>query len=97
MSPAHSMWFAVGLFAQLAFSARLLFQWIGSERAGRSMLPAHFWMFSVLGAVLLLAYAAHQRDLVIALGQIVGLAVYLRNIELWQRSRSIRTPGFLGP
>lgn len=63
------------------FSARFLLQWVLSERAGRSLLPAHFWYFSLAGSVLLLAYAIHRRDPVIMAGQIVGLAIYLRNIR----------------
>lgn len=55
----------------------------------------HFWFFSVVGAVLLLAYAVHQRDPVIAIGQAAGLAIYLRNIELAQRVARGRAPGFI--
>jgi lipid-A-disaccharide synthase-like uncharacterized protein len=97
MNFADPIWLGVGLLAQVAFSARFLVQWLLSERARRSLLPVHFWIFSVLGAVLLLAYAAHQRDAVIALGQLVGLAIYLRNIELVQRAAQGRAIGFLWP
>lgn len=97
MNFADPIWLGVGLLAQIAFSARFLVQWLLSERARRSLLPVHFWIFSVLGAVLLLAYAAHQRDAVIALGQLVGLAIYLRNIELVQRAAQGRAIGFLWP
>lgn len=97
MTFADPLWLAIGLLAQTAFSARFLVQWVLSERARRSLLPLHFWYFSLAGAVLLLAYAAHQRDPVIALGQLVGLAIYLRNIELLQRAASRRGQGVLWP
>lgn len=97
MNFADPIWLGVGLLAQVAFSARFLVQWLLSERARRSLLPVHFWIFSVAGAVLLLAYAAHQRDAVIALGQLVGLAIYMRNIELVQRAARGRAIGFLWP
>lgn len=97
MSPVQALWLGVGLLAQAMFSARFLVQWLLSERARRSLLPVHFWTFSVAGAVLLLAYAVHQRDVVIALGQLVGLAIYLRNIELVRRAALGRSPGFLLP
>ncbi|MEN8176979.1 MAG: lipid-A-disaccharide synthase N-terminal domain-containing protein, partial [Pseudomonadota bacterium] len=74
-------WIAVGLAAQGFFAARFLVQWLLSERARRSLMPIHFWYFSVLGAVLLLAYAVHQRDPVISVGQVIGLGVYFRNLE----------------
>jgi lipid-A-disaccharide synthase-like uncharacterized protein len=94
---ADPIWLGVGLLAQAAFSARFLVQWVLSERARRSLLPVHFWFFSLVGSVLLLAYAAHQRDAVIALGQIAGLAIYLRNIELVQRAARGRAIPFLWP
>jgi lipid-A-disaccharide synthase-like uncharacterized protein len=97
MTETDPLWIVIGLTAQVAFSARFLIQWLLSERARRSLLPVHFWTFSVVGAVLLLAYAAHQRDPVIALGQVVGLAIYLRNIELVQRAaRGHAWPFYLG-
>lgn len=97
MNFADPLWLLVGLLAQAAFSARFLVQWVLSERARRSLLPVHFWFFSVIGATLLLAYAAHQRDPVIALGQLVGLAIYLRNIELVQRAARGSAIGFQWP
>jgi lipid-A-disaccharide synthase-like uncharacterized protein len=57
----------------------------------------HFWFFSMLGAVLLLAYASHQRDPVIALGQMVGLAIYLRNIQLLRRQLGQSPVPLFGP
>lgn len=97
MNLADLPWLVVGLLAQVAFSARFLVQWVLSERARRSLLPMHFWFFSVVGAVLLLAYAVHQRDPVIAVGQAAGLAIYLRNIELAQRIARGWAPGFIWP
>jgi lipid-A-disaccharide synthase-like uncharacterized protein len=97
MQETDPLWLAIGLSAQAAFSARFLVQWLLSERARRSVLPVHFWRFSMAGAVLLLAYAAHQRDPVIALGQIVGLGIYLRNVELVRRAAHGRATSFFWP
>jgi lipid-A-disaccharide synthase-like uncharacterized protein len=82
------VWLSVGFVAQACYGARFLIQWIASERAGRSLIPVHFWYLSVVGEVLLLAYAVHRRDPVIAMGQLAGLAIYLRNIELVHRHRN---------
>jgi lipid-A-disaccharide synthase-like uncharacterized protein len=97
LSGINPIWFVVGLLAQCAFSARFLVQWILSERARKSLMPVHFWYFSCAGAVLLLAYATHQRDLVICLGQMAGLAIYLRNLELDKRHSGGHTPLFVWP
>lgn len=82
------LWLVVGFSAQAAFSARFLVQWLLSERARRSLMPIHFWYFSVAGAVLLLAYAIHKRDPVITAGQLVGLGIYLRNLEFIGRDNN---------
>lgn len=82
------VWLAAGFAAQGLFSARFLVQWLLSERARRSLMPVHFWYFSVAGATLLLAYAVHQRDPVITAGQLIGLGIYLRNLEFIRRDKA---------
>ena len=47
------IWIAVGLVAQLMFSARFLVQWIASERAKASVMPVAFWYFSLAGGLML--------------------------------------------
>ena len=43
----------LGFVAQGLFTMRFLVQWIASERAGKSVVPMAFWMFSIGGGVLL--------------------------------------------
>ena len=62
-------WAWVGIAAQMLFTARFVVQWIASERAGRSVIPFAFWLFSIGGGTLLFAYAVIQRDPVFILGQ----------------------------
>lgn len=78
-------WLMIGFTGQAAFSARFLVQWLSSERLGRTVVPRSFWYFSLLGAVLLLAYAVQRRDAVFILGQLFGLIVYGRNLALLSR------------
>jgi lipid-A-disaccharide synthase-like uncharacterized protein len=75
-------WIVLGLCGQSAFSARFLIQWIASERAGRSIVPVPFWLFSIVGALILLVYAIHRQDPVFILGQSAGLFIYTRNLVL---------------
>jgi lipid-A-disaccharide synthase-like uncharacterized protein len=81
-------WVAVGLLGQLAFTGRMLWQWLSSERQGRSVVPIGFWWLSVAGATLLLAYFLWRRDAVGILGQSAGLFIYLRNLWLIHRGRT---------
>lgn len=89
MSP-EKIWLGVGFSAQALFSARFLVQWIASEKAGRSVVPVAFWVLSLLGGALLLAYAVYRRDPVFILGQGAGLIIYSRNLYLIYREK--RTP-----
>ena len=75
-----------GVLRQLSFSCRFVLQWIASERRKASVVPVAFWWFSIGGALCLASYAALRRDPVIFVGQIAGLAVYLRNLALVRRA-----------
>jgi lipid-A-disaccharide synthase-like uncharacterized protein len=66
---------------------RFLVQWIASERAGRSVIPTAFWIFSIGGGVLLFAYSLYRRDPVFIAGQGLGLFIYLRNLYFVLRER----------
>lgn len=76
----------VGYTAQGLFSMRFVVQWIASERAGRSVVPMTFWVFSIGGGLMLLAYAVYRRDPVFIIGQAFGVFVYLRNLQFVLRS-----------
>jgi lipid-A-disaccharide synthase-like uncharacterized protein len=80
-------WVLVGFAAQGLFTARFLVQWIASERAGRSVIPLAFWLFSIGGGLLLLVYALYRKDPVFIAGQAFGVFVYLRNLYFVQRER----------
>ena len=80
-------WIALGFLAQALFSARFLVQWIASERAGRSVVPLAFWLFSVGGGALLLVYALYRKDPVFIAGQGLGLFIYARNLHFIRRER----------
>jgi len=73
-------WVALGFVAQAFFTMRFLVQWIASERARKSVVPAAFWFFSIGGGLLLLIYALYRRDPVFIAGQALGLVVYIRNV-----------------
>jgi lipid-A-disaccharide synthase-like uncharacterized protein len=75
-------WLVVGFTGQAVFTARMLVQWIASERKRDSVVPAVFWWLSLAGGILLLSYAIHQRDPVIIAGQALGSFIYARNLVL---------------
>ncbi len=76
----------IGYLAQGMFAMRFVVQWIASERAGRSVVPTTFWVFSIGGGLMLLGYALYRRDPVFIIGQAFGVFVYLRNLQFVLRS-----------
>jgi lipid-A-disaccharide synthase-like uncharacterized protein len=83
-------WIALGFLAQALFTMRFAVQWIASERAGRSVVPMAFWVFSIGGGLLLLIYALHRRDPVFIAGQGLGVFIYLRNLQFVLRERKVK-------
>jgi len=75
----------LGYTAQCLFFGRFAVQWLVSERKGRSVVPFAFWIFSLLGGALMLAYAILRMDQVFIVGQAGGLAIYIRNLVLIRR------------
>src|SRR6266545_5632484 len=83
-------WLAFGLIAQLLFAARFIVQWISSERAGKSVMPFAFWIFSMGGGLMTLVYGLVRREPVIIFGQGLATIIYVRNIVLISRERDRR-------
>ena len=75
----------LGLIAKALFSMRFIVQWVASERAGRSVMPTAFWIFSIGGGLLLLVYALYRKDPVFIAGQGLGLFIYVRNLYFVMR------------
>ncbi|MFZ0608165.1 MAG: lipid-A-disaccharide synthase N-terminal domain-containing protein [Xanthobacteraceae bacterium] len=80
-------WVILGIVAQLLFTARFVVQWIASERAGHSVIPVAFWIFSICGGALLLIYALYRKDAVFIAGQAFSFFVYARNLYFVMRDR----------
>ncbi|MDE0129844.1 MAG: lipid-A-disaccharide synthase N-terminal domain-containing protein [Gammaproteobacteria bacterium] len=88
---ADLIWLAVGFGGQAIFASRFLYQWIVSERAGRSHIPRAFWYLSLAGGLTLLSYAIHRADPVFILGQTTGAVIYIRNLVLLHRGGQLES------
>lgn len=88
------MVFVIGFLAQLCFSARLLMQWIMSERAKQVVSPSIFWLLSLSGSYLLFFYGWLRDDFAIIFGQLISYYIYIWNLDIkhsWEKiSRPIR-------
>lgn len=75
-------WAIVALFANFLYGMRFFVQWLCSERKGTSYIPLSFWVLSLLGSFVLLAYAAHIRNFMIIFSVGLTVPIYVRNIQL---------------
>lgn len=78
-------WIILGFTAQSLFFFRWIIQWYVSERQGVSIVPLSFWIISLVGGLMLLVYAIREGQPVFAIGQLVGVCNYCRNIVLMSR------------
>lgn len=84
ISTALMVW---GLAGQFVFTFRFILQWYQTEKKKESVMPIGFWIFSIIGSVMVLSYAVNRRDPVLCVGQLFGFVVYFRNTLLWMRER----------
>ena len=93
--------YGLGFLAQIFFSARLISQWILSERHHKIMTPSLFWKLSLIASVLLFFYGYFREDFSIMLGQTLTYFIYIRNLQLqgeWQKiHRSFQWSIYLFP
>ncbi|NUM52184.1 MAG: lipid-A-disaccharide synthase N-terminal domain-containing protein [Candidatus Hydrogenedentes bacterium] len=82
------LWIAVGVVGQGLFAGRFIIQWIATELRRKSVVPDVFWHMSLVAAVLLTAAFAAQGEWLLAVGPILNVPVYLRNIWFIHRNPS---------
>ncbi len=80
--------YAIGFLAQAFFSARMLIQWIMSEKAKKVVSPNWYWICSLVGSILLFVYGWIRDDFAIILGQLISYYIYIWNLDIkgiWHR------------
>lgn len=90
--------FGIGLTAQILFSARLLVQWIASERANKILSPVLFWQLSMFASFMLCIYGWMRHDFAIISGQFVSYYIYIWNLRVkgsWNKIPGILRSCFL--
>ncbi len=80
--------YIIGFLAQVFFSARILVQWILSEKAKKVLSPSLFWILSIAGSYLLFIYGWMREDFSILLGQFLSYYIYIWNLQekgIWEK------------
>jgi len=80
---------ALGIFSQILFTFRFIYQWIYSEKRKSSVLPMGLWVISLVGSILIFIYAIIRKDPVLLAGNAMGLVVYSRNIIIIRKDVKI--------
>ena len=71
-----------GSLGQIIFTFRFIYQYLYSRKRGESILPAGFWIISLIGSAVIVTYGAIRHDWVLGIGQSVGFFTYSRNLYL---------------
>lgn len=74
--------FLIGLLAQAFYTGRILVQWFKSEKNHRIESPTLFWVFSLLGSMLLFVYGWLRHDFSIIFGECLSFYIYLWNLKM---------------
>lgn len=83
------LWLIVyGSAGQVLFTLRFVYQWAYSYRRHTSLLPAGFWIISLVGSLLIVTYGIIRLDLVLIVGQSFGLVAYSRNLWIGHVSKT---------
>ena len=76
------IWILLGWLGQALFGARVVYQWIASERAGRTVIPRGYWKISLVASLLVMAYSVWRVNMIFALGIMPGAVIAVRNMRI---------------
>ena len=94
----NSSWYiyALGFVAQGLFSARILVQWLMSEKQKKVVNPTLFWVLSLIASIVYFVYAYLRNDFSIMLGLFISYFIYLWNMGMkgvWKKlTPAVRIP-----
>ena len=80
----NSSWYiyALGFVAQGLFSARILVQWLMSEKRKEVVNPTIFWVLSLVASIVYFVYAYLRNDFSIMLGLFISYFIYIWNMGM---------------
>jgi lipid-A-disaccharide synthase-like uncharacterized protein len=79
-------WEIVGWAGNLVFFSRFFVQWYATEKKKQVVVPTAFWWLSLVGSLLLLAYALFsQKNLVFIFSYAFTWIPYIRNLVIHNR------------
>jgi len=93
--------YLLGFIAQLFFSARMIVQWLMSERSKKVVSPVIYWQLSLIASFLYVIYGWLRVDFAIIVGQLFSYYIYIWNLNIqksWKGiNKALRIVLFLTP
>ena len=83
------IWILLGWLGQALFGVRAVYQWIASERAGRTIVPRGYWKISLVASLLVMAYSVKLVNMVFALGIMPGAVIAVRNMRIARPAKRV--------
>lgn len=77
-----------GIIGQAIFSCRFIYQWYYSEKVKKSVLPLGFWIFSIIGSLIISTYSFYLGLYPILIGHLFGIVLYSRNVVIYKKGKS---------
>ncbi len=79
-------WKVIGWLGNVVFFSRFMVQWYATEKLKQVVVPTAFWWLSLIGSMLLLAYALFDRkDSVFIFAYAFTWIPYVRNLIIHRR------------
>jgi lipid-A-disaccharide synthase len=89
MSPdLRSSLYFLGLIGNLCFALRVIIQWVASERKKENAASKTFWLFSLVGNIIMLTHYGIQLMFPYCLVQTINAAIACRNLNLLKKSKA---------
>jgi lipid-A-disaccharide synthase-like uncharacterized protein len=80
-----SVWKVIGWIGNFVFFTRFFVQWYATEKRKQVVVPVSFWWLSLVGSLLILAYALKKHDSVFIFAYLFTWIPYIRNLIIHHR------------
>ena len=73
-------WVIFGFAAQAVFFARVVVQWVVSEKRKQIVVPVLYWYLGIIGSVMICVYAIHRQDIVFIASGFLNFLICTRSL-----------------
>lgn len=82
-------WVIFGLASQSVFFARVVVQWLASEKRKEIVTPIAYWYLGIAGSVMIFVYAVHREDIVFIASGFLNTLICTRSLIIHNTSENV--------